>query len=78
MGNEKKLFQKQVLFSKSPLAAAKGADATVLLTEWDIFRGIDLRDLANTMKGKHLFDGRNVYEPKDVEREGLIYHGIGI
>src|SRR3989344_2215663 len=74
MGNAKKLFPKHVLFSKSPLAAAKGADATVLLTEWDIFRGIDLRDLANTMKGKHLFDGRNVYEPKDVEREGLIYH----
>jgi UDPglucose 6-dehydrogenase len=78
MENMKKYFSKSVTYLSDPLEAAKGADAVVLLTEWDIFRGIDLRQLKKTMKGRDLFDGRNVYEPKEVEAAGLNYHGIGI
>ncbi len=68
----------KIHFAKSPLEAAKGARAVVLLTEWDEFRGIDLRELKKHMKGKDLFDGRNVYEPEAVRTAGLTYHGIGI
>jgi len=78
MANAKKTLPKKVTFASSPLHAAKNADAVVLLTEWDVFRGIDLHDLKKAMKGKDLFDGRNVYDPHEVTQAGLIYHGIGV
>lgn len=62
----------------SALEAAKGADALLVLTEWDEFRGADLGEVKRSMKGRDLFDGRNVYEPKEVSDAGLEYHGIGV
>lgn len=76
--NARKLLPAGVTYVASPLEAAQHADALVLLTEWDVFRGADLAELKKVMKGVHLFDGRNVYEPMDVEAAGLEYHGIGI
>src|SRR6185436_14314674 len=58
-------------YTDSPLAAAKDADAVLLLTEWDIFRGFNLHETKNAMKGTMLFDGRNIYEPDDVRKAGL-------
>jgi len=78
MENAKKLLPKEVTFTSSAIEAAQGAQAVVLLTEWDIFRGADMSDLKKTMKGKDLWDGRNVYEPQEVREAGLTYHGIGI
>ncbi len=78
MSNAKKLLPKGVTFVDSPMEAVKGADAVVLLTEWDIFRGVELSELKKSMKGKDLFDGRNVYEPEEVREAGLTYHGIGV
>ena len=78
MDNAKKLLPKGVHFCSSPLEAAKGAHAVILLTEWDEFRGIDLKELKKHMRGKDLFDGRNVYELAAVRAAGLRYHGIGI
>src|SRR3989344_3079265 len=78
MENARKILPRGIRFCPSPLEAARGADALVLLTEWDEFRGGDLRELKKTMKGTDLFDGRNVYEPSAVKAAGLRYHGIGI
>lgn len=78
MENARKILPRNIRFCASPLEAACKADAIVLLTEWDEFRGIDLNELKKHMKGKDLFDGRNVYEPAAVETAGLHYHGIGI
>ena len=78
MDKAKAVLPAGVRYTDSPLAAALDADATVLLTEWDIFRGVDLGALKKTMKGSHLFDGRNVYAPKEVADAGLTYHGIGM
>lgn len=72
------LLPKAVKYTDAPMKAAKDADALLVLTEWDEFRGIDLRDLSKAMKGKDVFDGRNVYEPKEVRDAGLVYHGIGV
>lgn len=66
-----------VTFANDPYSVAAGADALVLVTEWDEFRALDLRRLAGTMRSKHLIDLRNVYDPTDVERAGLSYRGIG-
>ncbi len=78
MENAKKLLPREISFAGSPMEAAKGADVLVLLTEWDLFRGADLKELKSVMKGKDLFDGRNVYEPGEVSDAGLTYHGIGL
>lgn len=76
--NAKTLLPIDIRFANSAMEAAEGADALVLLTEWDVFRGADLGELKTTMKGTDLFDGRNVYEPAEVQAAGLTYHGIGI
>jgi len=67
----------QVEFAADAQAAAKGADAVVIVTEWDEFRALDLSELAAAMRGKTLVDLRNVYDRADAERAGLTYHGIG-
>ncbi len=57
--------------------AAAGADAVVLVTEWDVLRALDLKRLASTMAAPVLIDLRNVYPPEEVEAAGLVWHGIG-
>jgi UDPglucose 6-dehydrogenase len=59
------------------MAVADGADALVIVTEWDEFRALDLGKLAERMKGRVLVDLRNVYERDEAERAGLDYYGIG-
>jgi UDPglucose 6-dehydrogenase len=56
---------------------ADDADALVIVTEWDEFRGLDLQRLASRMRGRVLVDLRNVYDPAEAERADLEYLGIG-
>jgi UDPglucose 6-dehydrogenase len=64
-------------FAGSAEAAADGADALVIVTEWDEFRALDLDQLARRMRGKALVDLRNIYDRTDAEEAGLTYQGIG-
>ena len=57
--------------------ALEGADALAVITEWKVFRSLDLGQLADTLKGRALFDGRNLYDPEVVEAAGIAYFGIG-
>jgi len=57
--------------------ALKGADALAVVTEWKQFRSPDFGKLADTLTDKVVFDGRNLYEPAEVEAAGLAYYGIG-
>ncbi|MBY0583427.1 MAG: UDP-glucose/GDP-mannose dehydrogenase family protein [Sphingomonas sp.] len=57
--------------------AAKGADAVAIVTEWDIFRALDLKRLAETMAAPVMIDLRNVYPPAKAEREGFRYSSVG-
>jgi len=66
-----------VTLCRNPYDAAEGADAVVLVTEWDALRALDLKRLARTMRGDVLVDLRNVYPPDEVEGAGLVWHGIG-
>ena len=61
----------------SALGASEGADGTVVLTEWNEFRGLDLRALKKMMRGTALVDLRNVYSAKMVRDAGLEYSSIG-
>ena len=58
-------------------AALQGADALVVVTEWKQFRSPDFAKLKATLADGVVFDGRNLYEPADVEAAGLAYYGIG-
>jgi UDPglucose 6-dehydrogenase len=64
-------------FADSPWNAVQGADALALVTEWREFRSPDLLKLSDTLRHKVVFDGRNLYDRKDVEKVGLAYYGIG-
>ena len=66
-----------VEFAPDAHAAAEGADALVIVTEWDEFRALDLADLAKAMRGNVLVDLRNVYDSAEAEAAGLAYFGIG-
>ena len=64
-------------FAKDAYTAAKDADALVVVTEWDEFRGLDLRRFAKSMRGKLIVDLRNVYNRADAEEAGFTYIGLG-
>ncbi|PWV59581.1 UDPglucose 6-dehydrogenase [Plasticicumulans acidivorans] len=58
-------------------AALEGADALVVVTEWNAFRSPDLSLIKSHLKYPVVFDGRNVYEPEQLRSAGLMHYGIG-
>ena len=61
----------------SPSAALEGADALVVVTEWKVFLNPDFSRLKQSLQSPVIFDGRNIYDPVEVEAAGLAYYGIG-
>ena len=61
----------------STAATLEGADALIVVTEWKQFRSPDFAKLKATLFDAVVFDGRNMYQPADVESAGLAYYGIG-
>ena len=76
MGKAKNLFKK-VKFCRNPYEAAQGADAVLVLTEWNEFKQVDFNKLRNIVKQPVLVDGRNMYEPQEMAERGFEYHGMG-
>jgi len=66
-----------VSWEEDAYAAASGADAVLLLTEWNEFRGLDLKRLAEVMKTPAMADLRNVYHPDEAREAGFEYISIG-
>ena len=60
-----------------PYAAAEGADAAVIVTEWDQFRALELDRLRGLMRKPVLVDLRNVYNPEDIRARGFTYASLG-
>lgn len=67
----------ELTYCDDAYSVAEGADALLVLTEWNKFRQINFNRIKSLLRGKHVFDGRNLYNPEVVERSGLVYHGIG-
>jgi UDPglucose 6-dehydrogenase len=61
----------------SPASALQGADALVVVTEWKAFWSPDFSKLKAALATPVIFDGRNIYDPLEVEAAGLAYYGIG-
>ncbi len=75
--NAKAATTTEFTLSESPLEAVEKADALVLVTEWNVFRGTDLQEVKRLMKKPVVFDGRNIFDPKKMKALGFEYFGIG-
>ncbi|MDB5270494.1 MAG: UDP-glucose 6-dehydrogenase [Hymenobacter sp.] len=67
-----------ITYAKDPFAALIDADALLIVTEWPEFRAPNFEVVGRLMKQKVIFDGRNIYDVKELEEEGFLYHCIGI
>ena len=73
----KPLLPGGVEYHEDAYDAIEGADAIVLMTEWNVYRGLDLERVKKLMSGRVFVDLRNVYEPKDMAAAGFEYTGVG-
>jgi UDPglucose 6-dehydrogenase len=71
------LLPESVHYCTDAFDAAAGADALVLITEWNEFRALSPVRLAAAMRGRVVVDLRNVYDPLPMRQAGFAYHGIG-
>ena len=71
------LLPKSIEYFPDIFEAADGADAVILMTEWNQYKDLDLQLLKNKMKGKIFLDLRNVYEPNEMNDAGFEYYCIG-
>src|SRR6195952_2852904 len=77
MEQARPLLPESVRYCADPFEAVAGADALVLITEWNEFRAMSPSRLAETMRGRVMVDLRNVYDPVAMRQAGFEYHGIG-
>ena len=75
--NFKKLYPTEIQYVNNPGEALKDADMAFLFTEWKEIKGIELSVYETLMKTPIIFDGRNCYEIKDVEKSSVEYHSVG-
>lgn len=68
---------KNIEFADSAYKAVDGADAMVIITEWDQFRALDMGRIKAAMKGNAVVDLRNIYSPEDMAKRGFAYTSIG-
>jgi UDPglucose 6-dehydrogenase len=74
---EARQLLRDVDFMAGPYEAVEGADALVILTEWDQFRALDLDRVKDLMAGRTVVDLRNVYQPAEMRARGFSYKSLG-
>jgi UDPglucose 6-dehydrogenase len=77
MDKARLVWKDRILCCKDEKEAMLGADLTLILTEWSVFRNMDLLQVRKVMQGKGFFDARDIYKKQDVIAAGLDYIGIG-
>ncbi len=77
MENVKRQIGDKIQYCSTPYEAAEGADAIFIATEWPEFRTPDFDKLGSILKGKVIFDGRNLYELGQMKELGYAYFSIG-
>src|SRR3954468_5835632 len=76
MEQAKKVIE-NVTFCQNAYDCARGSHAIVIVTEWEQFRALDLKELATIMACPVIVDLRNIYSPEEVRRNGFLYCGVG-
>lgn len=77
MDNVKEKYGDKINFATDRDSALDGADALVIATEWQVFRNPDFSKMASKMNQKVIFDGRNLYDLKEMKELGFYYNSIG-
>ena len=72
-----RLVLTDVAYAPNVFGCLEGADAAVIVTEWDAFRGLDLRRVKSALKTPVLVDLRNVFRPEEARAAGLTYLSVG-
>lgn len=67
----------EIEYARQPLDALVDADCLVLITEWDVFRGLDRNEMKRLMKSPNVVDGRNVYDKAEMCELGFNYLSVG-
>jgi UDPglucose 6-dehydrogenase len=75
--NARKIIGEKVTYCSSAYEVTENADALVLVTEWNEFRHPDFEQIKKELKSPVVFDGRNVYNPEQLRKQGFTYYGIG-
>ena len=75
--NNAKKILKGITYCSSPYDAAEGADALLIITEWSEFRELDLKKLKSLMRHALIIDGRNIFNPEQLRKEGFVYISVG-
>ena len=76
MEKAKTIFS-DVEFCKDPYEIAKDSEVLLILTEWNEFKELDLKKIKSLMKTPLIIDGRNIYNPEDIKKEGFAYISVG-
>jgi UDPglucose 6-dehydrogenase len=76
MDNARQVFPK-ITYCKDPYDAATGADALVLITEWNQFRNLDIGKIKELLRQPYFFDLRNVYDPEKMKTLKFHYYCVG-
>jgi UDPglucose 6-dehydrogenase len=76
-GAQAKAMMPWLTLAEGPYEAAAGADALVVVTEWDAYRGLDLPRLFQAMRGRAVVDLRNVFRPDEMAEAGFDYTSVG-
>jgi len=77
MDNVKPVLEKSVSYCEKSYDALQGADALLIITEWNEFRNPDFEKMKKALKNPLIFDGRNIFDPKEMKDLGFVYYGIG-
>jgi UDPglucose 6-dehydrogenase len=77
MPNVKRKYGSEILFTDNMYDALDGADALIISTEWSIFRTPNFKKVKNLLNHAVIFDGRNLYDVNDMEKEQITYISIG-
>src|SRR5262249_62249606 len=77
LANVRAIFGDQLTYCDRPYGALEGADALVIVTEWQEFRNPDFEVIRRLLRAPVIFDGRNLYEPRQMDKLGFTYYAIG-
>jgi len=77
LDNVRRIFGERICYCEDSYAAASGADALIIMAEWNEFRVLDLDRIRNLLHNPIVFDCRNIYQPETMEKMGFRYHSFG-
>ena len=78
MDSARAVLSDRVSFAPTPIDAATGAEALLILTEWPQFKDVSLSTLRTSMLEPRIFDGRNLFADAALHEHGFSYVGVGL